>query len=127
MTPPSSNLAAVAAKITRLQGFRVRPSRGVAIGALVESIRREETRNRRQAGSFIEAWESVIPSTLRDATRLKGLRGGIARVGVRDAATRYELEAGLRAGWLAELRLASREPIRRVHCSIEGGIQAIEP
>ncbi len=110
------------ARIDRLRGFRVRPPRDIAIGGVVAAIRREASRHQRQAGSFVEAWESVIPEELRSATRVRGLRGGIARVGVRDAATRYELDAGLRGGWLAELRLACGQPVRSVRLDVDAGV-----
>lgn len=113
-----------AARIDRLRGFRVRPPRETAIGGVVAAIRREASRHQRQAGSFVEAWESVVPESLRSATRVRGLRGGIARVGVRDAATRYELDAGLRGGWLAELRLACGQPVRSVRLDVDSAIPA---
>ena len=114
----------VSARIDRLRGFRVRPPRDTGIGGVVAAIRREASRHQRQAGSFVEAWESVIPEALRSATRVRGLRGGIARVGVRDAATRYELDAGLRGGWLAELRLACGQPVRSVRLDVDAAVAA---
>ena len=119
---PASDADAIASRLSRLRGFRVRPDRAVAIGGLVDVVRREAARNRRQAGSFVEAWESVIPSPLVETTRVKGLRGGVARVGVRDAAARYELDAGLRGGWLGELRLACGQPVRSVRLEIDASI-----
>lgn len=118
----SSSSNPALAKIERLRSHRVRPPRETGIGGVVASIRREASRHQRQAGSFVEAWESVIPGPLRRSTRVGGLRGGIARIGVRDAATRYELEVGLRGGWMAQLRLACGDPIRRVQCSIDAAI-----
>jgi len=119
---PGSGADGVSARLSQLRGFRVRPDRAVAIGGLVDVVRREAARNRRQAGSFVEAWESVIPSPLVETTRVKGLRGGVARVGVRDAAARYELDAGLRGGWLGELRLACGQPVRSVRLEIDASI-----
>lgn len=112
----------VSARIDRLREHRVRPPRETAIGGIVAAIRREASRHQRQAGSFVEAWESVVPEELRAATRVRGLRGGVARVGVRDAATRYELDAGLRGGWLAELRLACGQPVRSVRLDVDAAI-----
>ncbi len=123
-TADSASASAVAARLAQLRGHRVRPARATAIGGLVEAVRRDAARQRRQAGSFVEAWESVVPDALRHVTRVKGLRGGVARVGVRDAATRYELDAGLRGGWLADLRLVSSQPIRQVRLEIDASIPA---
>ncbi len=117
-----SESSSVATRIERLRQYRGRRPQDAAIGGIVESIRRDAMRHQRQAGSFTEAWQAVIPEPLRQATRIQGLRAGVARVGVRDAATRYELEAGLRSGWLVELRMASGDPIRRVQCGIEPGL-----
>jgi hypothetical protein len=118
----ASAAEAVSARLAQLRGHRVRPARATAIGGLVDAVRREASRHRRQAGSFVEAWESVIPGPLRDATRVRSLRGGVARVGVRDAATRYELDAGLRSSWLGELRLACGQPIRSVRLEVDASI-----
>jgi hypothetical protein len=118
----ASAAAAVSARLAQLRGHRVRPARATAIGGLVDAVRREASRHRRQAGSFVEAWESVIPGPLREATRVRSLRGGVARVGVRDTATRYELDAGLRSSWLGELRLACGQPIRSVRLEVDASI-----
>lgn len=117
---PSSEAEVAAAGLDRLRSFRVRPPRETGIGRLVAGIQREARRHQSGAGSFVEAWEQVIPADLRRGSRVRGLRGGVAKVEIPDAAARYELDGLLRSGALADLRLAFGKPLRRVQLEIVG-------
>ena len=108
--------------IEQLRRHRCRPERNLEIGGMVDQFRREAGRARRGAGTFLDAWEAVVPSEIAAATRVRGIRGGVARVGVQDAATSYDLDQRLRNGLLAELRLAFRSPLRRVKLEIDGSL-----
>ena len=117
---PASEAEVAAAGLDRLRSFRVRPPRETGIGRMVAGIQREARRHQSGTGSFVEAWEQVIPEALRKGSRVRGLRGGVARVQIADAAARYELDALLRSGVLADLRLAFGKPLRRVQLEIIG-------
>ncbi len=108
--------------IEQLRRHRCRPERNLEIGGMVDQFRREASRARRGAGSFLDAWEAVVPSEIAATTRVRGIRGGVARVGVLDAATSYDLDQRLRNGLLAELRLAFQAPLRRVKLEIDGSL-----
>lgn len=120
VAPAASEAEVAAAGLDRLRSFRVRPPRETGIGRLVAGIQREARRHQSGAGSFVEAWEQVIPEDLRRGSRVRGLRGGVARVQIADAAARYELDALLRSGALADLRLAFGKPLRRVQLETIG-------
>ena len=89
---------------------------------MVDQFRREAGRARRGVGTFLDVWEAVVPPEIATATRVRGIRGGVARVGVLDAATSYDLDQRLRNGLLAELRLAFQSPLRRVKLEIDGSL-----
>lgn len=108
--------------IEQLRRHRCRPERNLEIGGMVDQFRREASRARRGAGSFLDAWESVVPPEIAATTRVRGIRAGVARVGVLDAATSYDLDRRLREGLLAELRLAFQAPLRRVKLEIDGSL-----
>ena len=84
--------------------------------------RREASKSRRGIGDFVDAWESVVPADIAANSRVRGVRAGIARVGVVDAATSYEIDQQLRGGMLAELRLAFGGTLRRVKLEIDGSL-----
>ena len=73
-------------------------------------------------GNFVDAWEAVVPPEIAAAARVRGVRGGIARIGVVNAATSYEIDQRLRGGMLAELRLAFGGTLRRVKLEIDGSL-----
>ena len=108
--------------IEKLRRHRCRPERNLEIGGMVDQFRREAGRARRGAGTFLDAWEAVVPPEIAAATRVRGIRGGVGRVGVLDAATSYDLDQRLRNGLLAELRLAFQSPLRRVKLEIDGSL-----
>ena len=108
--------------IERLRRHRCRPERNLEIAGMVDQFRREASRARRGAGDLLDAWEAVVPPEIAAVTRVRGVQGGVARVGVPDAATSYELDRRLRNGLLAELRLAFRSPLRRVRLEIDGSL-----
>jgi hypothetical protein len=131
MTDPDTNLnptalaehaAFTGASIDRLRKLRCRPERNLAITAMVDQYRREASKSRRGIGNFVDAWESVVPAEIAASSRVRGVRGGIARIGVLDAATSYEIDQQLRGGMLAELRLAFGGTLRRVKLEIDGSL-----
>ncbi|MCH2160302.1 MAG: DUF721 domain-containing protein [Phycisphaerales bacterium] len=115
---PSSNddspTALAAARIDLLRKRNRRGERDYAIVGLLEGIRREASRSRKASGNFVDAWEAVVPPEFVRETRVKGLSGGVARVGVRSSAMQYELDRLLRTGLLSELRAAFGGLLRRV-------------
>lgn len=114
-----AELAVAAAGLERLRGHRVRRRDASGIDGLVATIRRDANRNRTGVGSFVEAWEEEVPEALRSGSSIRSIRGGVARIDVPDAATKYELEQVLRGGLLARLRLRFGQPLRRIR--IEAG------
>lgn len=118
--PVGSDVAVAVANLERLRGYRVRRVESRGIDGLVSTIRRDANRHRGGAGSFVEAWEAVIPESLRQGSAIRSIRGGVARVEVPDSATKYELEHALRAGLLATLRLRFAQPLRRVRIDVGG-------
>ena len=120
LDPDRRDATLAAAGLERLRGFRVKPGRNLGIDGVVAGIRREARRHQSGGGAFVEAWESVIPELLREGTRIRSVRGGVVRIEVPTSAMRYELDAFLRGGGLAALRLAFGQPLRRVQCEVAG-------
>ena len=120
--PREQGSAFAESSIEQLRRHRCRPERNLEISGLVDQFRREAGRARRGAGTFLDAWEAVVPPEIAASTRVRGIRGGVARVGVLDAATSYDLDQRLRNGLLAELRLAFQSPLRRVKLEIDGSL-----
>ena len=120
--PREQGSAFAESSIEQLRRHRCRPERNLEISGLVDQFRREAGRARRGAGTFLDAWEAVVPPEIAASTRVRGIRGGVARVGVLDAATSYDLDQRLRNGLLAELRLAFQAPLRRVKLEIDGSL-----
>ena len=131
MTDPRTNprptalaeqAAFTGASIDRLRKLRCRPERNLTITTVVDQCRREASKSRRGMGNFVDAWEAVVPPEIAAAARVRGVRGGIARIGVVNAATSYEIDQRLRGGMLAELRLAFGGTLRRVKLEIDGSL-----
>lgn len=120
LDPASRDATVAAAGLERLRGFRVKSGRNLGIEGVIAGIRREARRHQSGGGAFVEAWESVVPENLREGSRIRSLRGGVVKIEVPTSATRYELDAFLRGGGLAELRLAFGQPLRRVQFEITG-------
>ena len=116
-----SGVAVATAGLDRLRGFRVKRVDSRGIDGLVSAIRRDASRNRSGKGSFVEAWESEIPESLRAESAIRSIRAGVARVVVPDSATKYELEQALRGGLLNRLRLRFGQPLRRIRIEIGQG------
>eukprot|EP00919_Chromeraceae_sp_WS-2016_P041310 GHVR01098492.1.p1 GENE.GHVR01098492.1~~GHVR01098492.1.p1 ORF type:complete len:161 (-),score=10.03 GHVR01098492.1:295-777(-) len=121
-TPPAAPAAFTGASIDRLRKLRCLPERNLTITATVDQYRREASKSRRGMGNFVDAWEAVVPAEIAATSRVRGVRGGIARIGVVDSATSYEIDQQLRGGMLAELRLAFGGTLRRVKLEIDGSL-----
>lgn len=97
--------------IRRLTG---RQEHDYAIHGLLAGIRREASRGRKAAGGIVDAWEAVVPTRFAIGTRIKGISGGVVRVGVSSTSLRYQLDRELRSGLLDQLRSAYGGVLRRV-------------
>ena len=91
-----------------------RQERDYAIHGLLAGIRREASRGRKAAGGIVDAWEAVVPSQFASGTRIKGIAGGVVRVGVKSTALSFELDRALRSGLLEKLRASYGGVLRRV-------------
>lgn len=112
---PRSDAADVAdARLKQLRRHAGRQERDFAIHGLLAGIRREASRGRKAAGGIVDAWESVVPNEFAAGTRIKGIAGGVVRVGVKSTSLSFELDRALRSGLLEKLRSAYGGVLRRV-------------
>jgi len=116
--PTRSEDRAAAAVIDRLRRTRARREVGVRLDAALAFQDEAIKKLRRRLGSAGAAWSACCPPELADRTRPSGLKSGVLRVGVSDAATRYRVDRWLRSGGLVELQRASGAPLRRVWLEI---------
>lgn len=84
------------------------------VQSMMKSIRRVS----QGESAAIEAWQTVAPDELQDATDALGMDRGKLIVRVPSAAMRYKADNWLRSGGLREIQSLARVPIRSVSMKI---------
>jgi len=107
-----------ARRLEQLRAWRVRPERDTVVGPLIASTLADAQRARKQLGSFVELWESVLPDDLALHTRVTSLRSGVVQVTVDTSATAYELDRCLREGLEQQMRRAFGKTLLRVKITV---------
>ena len=102
------------ARLTLMRRHTGRQERDYAIHGLLAGMRREASRGRKAAGGIVDAWEAVVPTRFAGGTRIKGISGGVVKIGVGSTGLSYELDRELRSGLLEKLRTAYGGVLRRV-------------
>ena len=88
-----------------------------ALGDFVERLAPVQAR----CDSLTQAWESVLPETMRSHCRIDSVTGGSLKVAVDGASYMYELQL-CKAELLAELqRLCPRASLRRITVAVARG------
>jgi hypothetical protein len=90
--------------LRRLQAWRKRPEREVAVAPVVRRLLRERTRQAEQLGAVVEAFEELIPSELAAACSLAGMKAGVVSIEASSASVRFAVDRLLRSGTEAALR-----------------------
>ncbi|HVZ93884.1 MAG TPA: DciA family protein [Phycisphaerales bacterium] len=114
----------VAAAIERLRQSRVKTPPASEASASFSAMGRQLERSSRRLGSIAEAWLEVCPAGLVERTSVKSFVSGTLTIGVRDAATRFELDRVLRTGMERELVRRTPSTLRSVKVVIEAPVDA---
>ena len=115
---------AASARLESIRRLTGRQERDYAIHGLLAGIRREASRGRKAAGGIVDAWEAVVPTHFAIGTRIKGISGGVVRVGVSSTALSYQLDRELRSGLLEKLRSAYGGVLRRVRLEQDASLKS---
>ena len=110
--------APVADHIHKLQGWRVPRERSKPLSEAIENLQHNALRAQRQLGSFIDAWDEIIPESISRHTMVEAKRGGTVHVNARSASIAFELDRQLREGLLKELRTACQGTIANVRVRV---------
>jgi hypothetical protein len=110
--------SAVSRHIERLKTWRVPGDRVMRLSDAVDSMQQRATRVQQQLGSFIDAWDQLVPDAIVRSTRVDSKRGGTVHVIARSASVAFELDRHLRNGLLNDLRHASRGSITAVRVRV---------
>ncbi len=87
-----------AARVERVQGYRVRPDREPGVGAEVDRLTRGIRRRTDAEEAAADAWEAVVPDEFSERVVFVHAKRGVVTVKAADAGVRYRLEAWLRGG-----------------------------
>lgn len=91
--------------------------RQIVAGSIASEVSGVKAGLQRQAtrlGNAVEAWEAVIPDSIRVDTRISGLAAGVLTVITGSATVSYALDRHLRSGGEAALRAATDGRVIRV-------------
>jgi len=110
--------APVARHIEKLQGWRVPRDRSKPLSEAIANLQHNALRAQRQLGSFIDAWDKIIPESISRHTMVEAKRGGTVHVNARSASIAFELDRQLREGLLQELRTACQGTIANVRVRV---------
>lgn len=114
----------VTERLQQLQAWRGPPGGAKTMGDAITSLQRSAKQAHRQLGSFIEAWEALVPPELSCQTWVEAKRGGVVHVRTRSASVAWELDRRLREGLLSELRSRCSGAISRVQVRVGGQMHA---
>ncbi len=79
------------------------PGRRRCPGRWPSLMKRKLARRVRQLSRLAEAWDQLLPQSIRDHTALEGFQNGVLTVLVDSSAHRFQLQTLLNAGLLAQL------------------------
>jgi hypothetical protein len=108
----------IAQHIQKLQGWRVPRDRSKPLSEAIGHLQNNALRAQRQLGSFIDAWDQLVPESVSRHTMVEAKRGGTIHVNARSASVAFELDRQLREGLLAELRTACRGSIANIRVRV---------
>lgn len=78
------------------------------------AIGNELRRSAKRLGGILEAWDELVPASLRDATRVESFERGTLTVTAESSATIYALDREMRAGLESALQRATGGRLLRV-------------
>ena len=110
-------------RLRQLQAWRGPAQRTRTMGDAIASLQRSAEKTHRQLGSFVEAWDALLPSELSSQTCVEAKRGGVVHVRVGNASDAWELDRRLREGLLGELRSRCSGAISRVQVRVGGQLR----
>ena len=110
-------------RLRQLQAWRGPAQRTRTMGDAIASLQRSAEKTHRQLGSFVEAWDALLPSELSSQTCVEAKRGGVVHVRVGNASVAWELDRRLREGLLGELRSRCSGAISRVQVRVGGQLR----
>ena len=82
--------------------------------AAFRAIGDELRRSAKRFGGIMEAWDDLVPQSLRDATQVESFERGTLTVTAESSATVYALDREMRAGLETALRNATGGRLQRV-------------
>lgn len=82
--------------------------------AAFRAIGDELRRSAKRLGGIMEAWDELVPATLREATRVESFERGTLTVTAESSATLYALDREMRAGLESALQNATGGRLQRV-------------
>lgn len=82
--------------------------------AAFRAIGDELRRSAKRLGGIMEAWDDLVPASLRDATRVESFERGTLTVTAESSATIYALDREMRAGLESALQNATGGRLKRV-------------
>ena len=106
--------SAASRHIERLKTWRVPRDRITRLSDAVDAMKDQASRIQHQLGSFVDAWDALVPDALVHSTLVEAKRGGTVHVIARSASVAFELDRQLRNGLLNDLRKACRGSITTV-------------
>ena len=106
--------SAASRHIERLKAWRVPGDRITRLSDAVDAMKHQASRIQHQLGSFVDAWDALVPDALVQSTLVEAKRGGTVHVIARSASVAFELDRHLRNGLLDELRKSCRGSITTV-------------
>lgn len=83
-------------------------------GAAFRAIGDELRRSAKRLGGIMEAWDDLVPASLREATRVDSFERGTLTVTAESSATIYALDREMRSGLEAALQSATGGKLQRV-------------
>ena len=112
----------VTERLQQLQAWRGPRRKAASMGETVASLQRSAEKAHQQLGSFVEAWDELLPEELSSKTSVEARRGGVVHVRARSASVAWELDRRLREGLLGELRSRCSGAISRVQVRVGGQV-----
>ena len=110
----------VTERLRQLQAWRGPKRKAASMGETIASLQRSAEKAHQQLGSFVEAWDALLPAELSSRTSVETKRGGVVHVRAGSASVAWELDRRLREGLLEELRSRCSGAISRVQVRVGG-------
>jgi len=111
----------VSEQLERLRAVRVKPGPDRSSRALFEAKAHELAKLERSLSGGAGAWAEHCPPELVGRTSVRKCERGVLEIGVRDSATRYEVDRFLRSGGQRAIIRACPASIRRIKLVADRG------